>query len=168
MVEIRTKRLLLRPARESDLPAFHDILSDARATAYWSTPPHADLAQTEKWVASMIAIPPEDGEDFVIEHEGRLIGKAGMFRFPEIGYILHPDSWGNGFAREALEAVLDRAFAVHRLPAIEADIDPRNERSLKLLAGLGFVEVGRGEATWLVDGRWCDSIYMRLTAPADC
>ena len=28
--------------------------------------------------------------------------RPGLWRFPEIGFILHPDYWGRGFAREAL------------------------------------------------------------------
>lgn len=165
MVEIRTERLLLRQAREEDLASFHAILSDARATSYWSTPPHEDISQTRKWLASMIEIEKGEGEDFVVELEGRVIGKAGLFRFPEIGFIFHPGTWGRGFAREALEPVLGRAFSEHGLPAVEADVDPRNARSLQLLRGLGFIEVGRAERTWLVGDQWCDSIYLRLAAP---
>lgn len=165
MVTLRTQRLLLRPARAADIDAFHAILSDPRATAYWSTPPHGDMAQTQAWLQSMIEIGCGEGEDFVVELGGRVIGKAGMYRFPEIGFIFHPDAWGQGFAREALEAVLARAFGEHRLPAVEADVDPRNSRSLKLLGGLGFTEIGRAERTWLVGDQWCDSIYLRLAAP---
>lgn len=164
MSVLRTERLLLRPAAESDLAAIHAILSDPRTTAYWSTPPHATLDLTRDWLAGMIAIPCAEGEDFVIEHAGRVIGKAGLYRFPEIGFIFHPDVWGRGFAREALDAVIARAFAVHRLPAITADVDPRNAACLKLLAGLGFRETGRQARTWLVGDEWCDSIYLRLEA----
>ena len=50
MTEIRTERLLLRPAKACDLQAFHTILSDRDATAYWSTPPHTDIAETQAWL----------------------------------------------------------------------------------------------------------------------
>ena len=163
MVEIRTDRLLLRPATSGDVDDFHGILSDARAMAYWSTPPHKDVAETRNWVDSMIGIKPGEGEDFVIELDGRLIGKAGLYRFPEIGFILHPGVWGNGYAREALQAVLDRAFAVHQLPHVEADVDPRNAASLRLLSGLRFQETGRASRTWNVGGEWCDSVYLQLS-----
>ena len=164
MAEIRTERLLLRPAREADLESFHAILGDPRAMRFWSTPPHSDIAQTREWLAAMIAIEPGEGEDFVVEHEGRVIGKAGLFKFPEIGFVFHPDMWGRGFAAEALRAVVDRAFAVHGLTAIEADVDPRNQASLKLLERLGFAEVRRAERTWHVGDEWCDSVYLRLAA----
>lgn len=162
MTTIHTRRLTLRPARSDDLDAFYAILSAPEAMRYWSTPPHTDIEQTRPWLEGMIAIPAGEGEDFVIEHQGRVIGKAGLFRFPEIGYILAPAAWGQGFAREALAAVIERAFAVHALPRIVADVDPRNAASLKLLDRLGFVETGRRSRSWLVGDEWCDSIDLAL------
>lgn len=165
MVEIRTERLLLRPASTGDVDAFHKILSDSEATAFWSTPPHKTIAETEAWVASMVAIDPGAGEDFVIELAGRVIGKAGLYRFPEIGFILHPDAWGRGYAYEALHPVLARAFSVHGLASVEADVDPRNHASLRVLAKLGFKEERRASRTWNIGGEWCDSVYLRLDNP---
>ncbi|MES2497640.1 MAG: GNAT family protein [Pseudomonadota bacterium] len=109
-----------------------------------------------------MAIPPGEGEDFVIEQDGRVIGKAGLYRFPEIGFILRPDRWGQGLAREALEPVIERAFDVHGLPRIEADVDPRNAGSLALLERLGFTRTGFAERTWHIGEEWCDSIYLAL------
>ena len=165
MSEVRTERLVLRPARMDDLDAFHAILSDPRATAYWSTPPHRDRTQSRDWLRSMVDIPAGEGEDFVIEHDGRVIGKAGFFRFPEIGFILHPDAWRRGFAFEALQAVLARSFAVNGLAHVEADVDPRNEASLGLLKRLGFEETGRKSRTWEIGEEWTDSVYLRLDPP---
>jgi ribosomal-protein-alanine N-acetyltransferase len=165
MVKIRTDRLLLRPATFGDVEAFHGIMSDGRAMAYWSTTPHKDMDETRSWIASMIGIGSGEGEDFVIELDGRVIGKAGLYRFPEIGFILHPHAWGNGYAREALEAVLQRAFTVHRLAGVEADVDPRNAASLRLLTGLGFQETSRASRTWNVGDQWCDSVYLQLLCP---
>ena len=161
-MEIHTSRLVLRAAREADIEPLHAILSDRNAMAYWSSPPHRDIGQTRDWLGSMIAIQPSEGEDFVVEHRGRVIGKAGLWRFPEIGFIFHPDHWGRGFATEALTSVLDRAFQVHGLPKVDADVDPRNGSSLKLLQRLGFRETGRKERTWHVGDEWCDSVYLEL------
>lgn len=162
MTEILTERLRLRPATIADLSAFHAILSDPRATAYWSTPPHETLDQSRDWLQSMIDIPHGEGEDFVVEQDGAVIGKAGLFRFPEIGFIFHPDVWGRGFATEALRPVLERAFSTHALEEVVADVDPRNSASLRLLTRLGFREVGRRERTWFVAGQWCDSVDLCL------
>jgi RimJ/RimL family protein N-acetyltransferase len=156
--------LLLRPATVDDLEPLHAILSHPQAMTYWSSPPHESVNQTRAWLSSMIAIKPAEGEDFIVEHDGRLIGKAGLWRFPEIGFIFHPDVWGRGFASEALSLVMDRAFRVHGLPKVQADVDPRNAASLKLLGGLGFRETGRAERTWHVGDQWCDSVYLELDA----
>lgn len=142
----------------------HAIMKQPRAMAFWSTPPHRNPAETREFLAKMIAIAPVEGEDFIIEHDGRLIGKAGFYRFPEIGYIFDPEVWGQGFASEALAAVLDRAFAIHRLPRALADVDPRNTASIRLLERLGFRETHRQARTWLVGDVWCDSVYFELVA----
>lgn len=142
----------------------HAVLSDPRAMAYWSSLPHEDIGQTRDWLASMIAIQPSEGEDFIVELDGQLIGKAGLWRFPEIGFILHSDHWGRGFAKEALSFVLDRAFTVNGLSEVKADVDPRNGASLNLLSRLGFRETGREERTFSVGEQWCDSVYLKLDA----
>jgi RimJ/RimL family protein N-acetyltransferase len=166
MTSLRTDRLVLRSANPADVEPMHAILRNEIAMAYWSSPPHETEQQTREWLEAMIAVPPNEGEDFIVEHDGRVIGKAGLYRFPEIGYIFHPDAWGQGFAAEALRSVIDRAFVTHGLNGVEADVDPRNVRSLRLLARLGFEETGRKANTWCVGGAWCDSVYLRL-APAD-
>lgn len=165
MVILDTPRLRLRTARPDDLEAMHAVLSSVEATRYWSTPPHADLDRTRSWLQAMIDIPAGQGEDFVVEHEGRVIGKTGLYRFPEIGFILRPNSWGQGLASEALTAVLARGFDIHGLDAVIADVDPRNVASLRLLARQGFREIGRRERSWLVGNTWCDSIDLALSRP---
>lgn len=166
MALIHTSRLRLRSAVREDLDALHEILSNPQATRYWSTPPHADVARTEAWLQAMLDIPPAAGEDFIVEYEGKVIGKAGLYRFPEIGFIFHPDQWRRGLAGEALEAVIARAFNKHELSAIVADVDPRNVASLRLLHRLGFRETGRRTRAWLVGDEWCDSIDLALTRTA--
>jgi RimJ/RimL family protein N-acetyltransferase len=164
--EIATPRLRLRKARIEDLEAMHAVLSDPRATRYWSTPPHGDMEETQAWLNSMIEAPERSSFDFIVEHEGRCIGKCGMYEVPEIGFILHPDYWGQGLAAEALQAVIESAFESLPLDKIVADVDPRNAASLALLKKLGFHETGRGERTWHIAGEWCDSIYLALARSA--
>ena len=52
--EIRTERLVLRRARMDDAAAMHRVMSDHVAMRYWSTPPHFELAKTERWLQSMV------------------------------------------------------------------------------------------------------------------
>ncbi len=165
MTELVTERLRLRRARADDLDALHGVFREPLAMRYWSSPPHKDEAETRDWLAGMIAADPSESSDFVVEYEGRVIGKAGCWRVPEIGYILHPDHWSKGLAREALAAIIPHLFETFPIPAILADVDPRNDSSLKLLLRLGFVETRRAEKTWLVGETWCDSIYLELPRP---
>ena len=165
MDEIVTERLTLRRARADDLEALHAILSHPGAMRYWSTPPHADLEETRAWLEGMIAASPQESDDFVIERQGRVIGKAGCWRLPEIGYILHPDDWGQGFAFEALTAIIPRLFARFPIAAITADVDPRNAASLTLLERLGFKETGHAERTAKIGDEWVDSVYLALPRP---
>ena len=101
----------------------------------------------------------------MVECEGKAIGKAGCWRMGEIGFILHPDHWSKGYATEALEAVIP--FVFERLPVdkLVADVDPRNEASLRVLGKLGFVEVGRKAKTFLLGDEWCDSVFLELPRP---
>ena len=55
---LRTQRLLLRRAQAEDAPAMHAIMSDPVARRYWSTLPHAHLAESEAWIAGTIAALP--------------------------------------------------------------------------------------------------------------
>ena len=165
MTEIVTPRLRLRRARADDLEALHAVFTQPAAMRYWSTPPHTELQQTREWLDGMIASPAALSDDFIVEYQGVAIGKAGCWRLPSIGYILHPDRWGQGLAREALTAVVAHVFATRDIEAINADVDPRNEGSLKLLDRLGFVETHRAQRTWLVGEEWCDSIYLSLRRP---
>ncbi len=164
--EITTPRLRLRRARPEDATDLYAVFSDPRAMRYWSTPPHAELGETERWLGSMVGADPTGSDDFIVELDGRAIGKAGAWRLPEIGFILHPDAWGRGLAHEALSAVVGHLFATRPLDALTADVDPRNAPSLRLLARLGFVETGRAERTWRVGEDWCDSVYRTLPRPA--
>lgn len=163
--ELHTARLRLRRARSADADAMHAVLSDPRAMRHWSSAPHADIAQTRAWIGDMVNAPPEESDDFVVERDGTVIGKAGFWRLPEIGFILHPDHWNQGLAREALAALIVHGFTVHPIAAITADVDPDNERSLRLLRGLGFGETGRAARTFQINGAWFDSVYLALSRP---
>lgn len=48
-----------------------------------------------------------------------------------------------------------------------ADVDPRNESSIRLLKGFGFVETGRAERTFETGLGWCDSVYFALERPIE-
>jgi [ribosomal protein S5]-alanine N-acetyltransferase len=161
-MEIVTPRLRLRAARPDDLEAIHAVLSDPRATRWWSTPPHETLEQTRAWLDGMIANGP-DHPDFVVELDGRVIGKAGFWNLPDVGYILHPDCWGQGLAAEAVGAAIDHVFRTREVEILTADVDPDNAASIRLLERLGFIQTGFAERTWNVGGVWKDSLFYGLS-----
>lgn len=161
-MKLFTPRLTLRTARPDDVDAMHAVLSDPRATRWWSTPPHETLDQTEAWLADMMANGP-DHPDFIVELNGRVIGKAGFYKMPAVGYILHPDVWGQGLASEAVVAAIDHVFQTHDVELLTADVDPENNASIRLLERLGFFRTGEGSRTWNVGGIWKDSLFYGLS-----
>jgi [ribosomal protein S5]-alanine N-acetyltransferase len=162
MESIITPRLLLRSARTGDLDAMHEILSDPKAMRYWDRLPHTDLGQTRAWLASMTDASLDDSYDFIMEHAGTVVGRAGLWRMPEIGFIVNPKYWGQGFAFEALSAIIPPAFSKFGIDSIIADVDPRNDASLRLLKRLKFDETRRAQRTIKVGDEWCDSVYLKL------
>lgn len=161
---IRTDRLTLRRARWDDLDSVHRLFSNPAAMRYWSRPEHETLEETRRWLKDLVE--PEPGsDDFLIEFQGEVIGKAGAWELPEIGFLLHPDHWGKGLAQEALTALIPYLFATHQVAELTAEVDPRNAASLWVLAKLGFVETGRAERTLLWRDEWCDSAYLALQRP---
>lgn len=161
MTEIRTPRLLLRRVRPDDADAMHLVLSDPACMRYWSSVPHVDRAETVAWVAAMASAAPGASDDFVVVADGRVIGKMGVWRMPEIGFILARDTWGRGLAFEAGTAFLRHA-AARGLDHLTAEADPRNAASLRLLGRLGFCETGTAARTFHLAGEWSDSVYLRV------
>ncbi len=159
---LQTTRLTLRRAEMSDLAVVNAMMSDAETMRYWATLPHADLEVTRAWLSNMVADPEGLNDEFVLVQDGCVVGKAGAWRMPEIGFMLHRDHRGKGLMFEAMAAVIPYLFARHGVPALTADVDPRNAASLALLAALGFSETGRAERTFLLGEEWADSIYLHL------
>ena len=159
--EIRTDRLLLRRATMDDVAAMHSIMSNPVAMRYWSTPPHSELAETERWMASMVNADPATSDDFIVTLDGLLIGKLGAWKLPEFGFLIDPARWGRGYAREALAGFIEHRRALGSTE-LTADVDPRNAASIRLLERAGFIETGRAKGTWQVGEELCDSVYFRV------
>lgn len=164
-MEIRTARLVLRRPRADDLDAFYAIMSNPQAMRYWSTLPHASIETTRPWLAQMIERTANGGEDFVIELDGRVIGDVGAGRLPEFGLMVDPEFWGRGIATEAAAAFIAYVFDARPIAELTADVDPRNEASLKVLNKLGFHVTGTAENTVLLGDEWCHSVYLALPRP---
>ena len=164
---IRTARLTLRQVRDEDLDALFAIYSDPEVMRFINLP-HPDRARTAQMIDGIKAAHAETGLEYVVERDGALVGKAGLWKFAEVGYAFRRDQWGQGIAREAVGAVVAAAFARHPgLDALTAEIDPRNTGSAALLTRLGFREVERVENAVEIDGERFDSAFWRRDRPPD-
>jgi len=81
---------------------------------------------------------------------------GGKFRSAYLGYHIGAPFARQGYMREALEAVLGRVFGPLRLHRIEANIQPRNRASIRLVQGLGFRREGYSQRYLKIGGRWRD------------
>src|SRR5689334_11749957 len=107
---IATARLLLRRFRADDAAALHAIFADRDAMRFWSTPPHATLAESADFVRrTMAAQEAGTADEFVVLRDGAIVGKAGLWRTNELGFIFAPGVWGQGIASEALRALMARS-----------------------------------------------------------
>jgi ribosomal-protein-alanine N-acetyltransferase len=73
---IMTQRVTLRPARMTDPVDVPAMLSHPAAMRYWATPEHETLDLSQAWLEGMVAAGP-DSDDYLIEYQGQVIGKAG-------------------------------------------------------------------------------------------
>lgn len=168
---LETERIRLRPYRDSDEEAMFTLYSDPQVMRYWSFPAWTERRQAKIYLQRARA-EMNSGEIFpwaIAERESDcLIGALTFFSLhceqlrAEIGYSLSPQFQGRGLATQALRCGLTYALDTLGLLRIEADIDPRNEPSWRLLERLGFVREGLLRKRWRVNGEVCDSAFYGL------
>lgn len=78
--------------------------------------------------------------------DGLAAGSVNVTKLNEIGIVLHPDYRGKGIGKAALKMLLARArplpgIPAHRAAHFIANINPKNERSIRLFTSLGFVHI---------------------------
>lgn len=169
---LATPRLQLRKLRLEDAPAYFSLRSSEKVMHYIQRP----LAQSEAEVRIQIE------EQLQAQAEGKivvwaiadlndtLIGIAGYWRMQlehqrsEVGYLLDAPYHGQGYGTEALHAVLDYGFKVMKLHKIEADVDPENIASLKLLKRFGFQHEALFRENRFYDGKFYDSCWLGILA----
>jgi len=164
-------RLRLRRLGEDDIPALFDLYSDAETTRYLARPRMTERAQAEEMLAKIHA-GYADGSSLQLAIErrddGAFLGVCLLFNFverglrAEIGYILGRAHWSRGYVSEALPALIDHGFEALGLNRLEADIDPRNAASARVLMRLGFVQEGLLRERWVVRGEPSDSALYGL------
>ena len=168
---LQTARLTLRPFRASDAVPLFDIFSDTEVVRFWSGAAWTDMGQAEKMIEEALQGVGDNGilrYAIALSETDKLIGICNLRGFfeqnrrCELGYALGRAWWGRGFAGEALEALLGHAFGPLDLNRIEADIDPRNDASARLLERLGFRQEGYMPERWIVHGEKADTAFYGL------
>ena len=165
------ERISLRWLTEADVPALFAIFGDPEVTRYWATPALRDEAAAAELLAEIhenVRIRKGFQWGIARRADGVVIGTCTLYQPDfanqrcEIGFALARDSWGRGYASEALRLALAHAFDVLGFRRIEADVDPRNDASLRVLEGLGFVREGYLRERYNVNGEIQDSVYLGL------
>jgi RimJ/RimL family protein N-acetyltransferase len=167
---LTTERLRLRAFTTDDAPRLLAIRSDPEVVRWQSDPtPWTDLDQALTTIAEWAQLPSPLGVWAIVPvgHD-QLAGTVSLKRLPgseevEIGWSLHPDATGNGYAREAARLVLAHAFA-HGIPHVWAVMWPQNERSARVAAAAGMHRVGVHADPWYGTEQDPDSLFYRADA----
>lgn len=177
---ITTERLILRRFKEADAePMFDNWANDPDVTKFMTWQPHGDISVTvnvlREWIASY------DHDDFynwaiVLKNSNMPIGSIGCMPnvsrsndlVMSVGYCISKAYWHKGFTSEALAAVIDYLFGNTDCIRIEANHDPRNPNSGRVMKKCGMQYEGtlrmRGKNTTGI----CDEcVYSILRSEID-
>jgi [ribosomal protein S5]-alanine N-acetyltransferase len=168
---LETTRLVLRELNEGDLDSVYHIFSNPLVTQYYGQEPIQTLEQSHALLQKLSSIYTEKrGCRWGIERkeDKRLIGTVGfhlwsaLHRRAEIGYELHPDAWGKGYASEAMQAILAYGFKEMDLHRIAASVYLENKASNSLLEKFTFQKEGIKRAYMLQGGTFYDTYAYSL------
>lgn len=165
------RRVELRWITTDDIPALFAIFGDAEVCRYWSRPP---LADADGAVALVEEIHAQFAERSLFQwavvaaESGALVGTCTLASIDtlhgraEVGYAVRRDSWGRGHATDAVTTLVRYAFAQLDLRRLEADVDPRNDASIRLLERIGFRREGLQRERYLHGGELQDAVLFGL------
>ena len=171
---IETSRLRLRSLVRGDLGAMHAIQSreDVSRWLYWEPRSEDEVRAVLERQIARTRDAPDTGVSLAVELKAtrgarrpRLDdGGAPEHRQGEIGFILHPDHQGRGYATEAAEAMLALAFDTYDLHRVCGRLEARNVASAGVLARLGMrLEAHLVENEW-VKNEWQSEVVYALLA----
>lgn len=164
-------RVVLRALESSDVPDLFGIFSDSEVLRFWDGTSMTSITDADAYLRQI-------DENFRsrqlfqwgIAHQatGSILGTCTLLhvnlahRRGEIGFALGRPHWGKGLARDAVAALIAFAFEHLDLHRLEADVDPRNDRSLRLLEGLGFQREGYLRERYHLKGGLQDTVLLGL------
>ena len=171
---IHTERLLLRKVEQNDVNEIFILRSDKRVLEYLDRAPASDINEAAIWIEKMIDL--EKNNDAVTwsitcKPQTTLIGTICFWNISkehyrsEIGYALHPNMQGKGIMQEAMATVLEYGFKTMQLHSIEANVNPNNVSSIKLLERNNFVREAYYTENYFYNGKFLDSAIYSLLNP---
>jgi len=170
---IQTARLVLRPFVPNDFRALHDLESrpDVARYLYWEPWTEGDTRDGLSLMVLRTTIEHEgDRIQLAVQRRdsGAMIGAVNLawtnerHRQGEIGYILHPEHHGQGFATEAAMEMLRLGFEGLRLHRIVARCDARNTPSTRVMERMGMRREAHLRENEFVKGEWADELIYAM------
>jgi [ribosomal protein S5]-alanine N-acetyltransferase len=157
---LETERLRLLPLEPADAERLFPIMSDAEVMAHWDVPEIDDPALLDAIVEGQLAaVRAGQAHHWTIRPlaGGEVLGACDLsdidrwHKRAEVGFILRRGAWGQGFAAEAVTAVVAHAAGLG-LRRLTARTQLGNRRSDAVLEKLGFREEGLLRGHVLRDG----------------
>jgi ribosomal-protein-alanine N-acetyltransferase len=149
--ELTTERFHLRQPRVEDAAALSAIYGHPDVARYIGTSAVRDVAaMREKLRRDLEGASRGEGFRWMLCERGSdtVHGSVGVFnwsqpnRRAEVGYVLAVHQWGRGVMKELMPALLRFGFEDLGLHRLEAQLDPRNEASARVLIRAGFQREG--------------------------
>jgi ribosomal-protein-alanine N-acetyltransferase len=170
--ELETERIRLRKIYPDDANEIFLIRSNDKIMRFLDIPRHYSISDSQKLIKTAEeSYKKETGINWAIIEKlsNSFIGYIGFIRIysehcrAEIGYVLKPEYWGKGFMYETINRLVRFGFKEMNLHSIEANVNPLNERSQKVLGRVGFKKEAYFRENYLFDGKFLDSeIYSLL------
>ncbi|MDI1235441.1 MAG: GNAT family protein [bacterium] len=171
---IKTERLVLRRINENDKNDIFNHRSNVEVLKYLDRAPMKvceDAIHHIRQLDNQI----ENNESLIwgiaLKGEQRLIGTIAFHRLDkpnyraDLGYMLMPSFWKLGLMSEVLKEVIEYGFEVMKLHTIEAQINPFNMASEKILNKFSFVKEAHFKQNYLFNGTFVDSVVYSLINP---
>ena len=164
-MELRGKRVVLRPAVDADAPALAEILATPEVARWW---PAFDLARVEAELTGR----DEDVEVYAILVDGRVVGAIQSheesdpeFRHAGIDVFLDPAHHGEGLGPDAIRTLARYLISERGHHRLTIDPAAANEQAIRAYAKVGFRTVGvLRRYQHYPDGTWQDGLLMELLA----
>lgn len=168
---LAASRITLRMLRDADVPALIEIFGDVDAMKYFGMPALKGIEDARRLLDDIRRF-AEAGTLFqwgvARNRDDEVIGTTTLYhvdqrnRRAEIGFAVGRAYWGGGYATEAVTRLIAHAFDDLDLHRLEADPDPRNAASIRVLEKLHFKYEGLLRERYLHDGEPQDAAYYGL------